>query len=438
MDLFSVRKRLDEIDAQLLDLFCERMRLAAKVAAAKKETGRAVFDPAREREKLAAVADRAPDALVPQAVALFSLLMSMNKAEQMRVLAEVAPARSRSAALRAALLPADEPFPEVATVACQGVEGAYSQIAATRAFRVPAITYLSTFEGVFKAVEDGLTEFGVLPIENSTAGSVNAVYDLLATHSCRIVRSVRVKVDHNLLARPGTRLEDVHEVWSHEQALNQCAGYLAGLGVATHMCQNTAQAAEHVAQSDRADVAALSSRDCAALYGLDIIDANVQDSDNNYTRFVVISAEPTIYPGASRTSLMLTLSHEPGSLFRVLERFYALDINLVKLESRPIPGKDFEFLFYFDLDAPVAPRRSTPSSTRSTTSPSAYGTWEAMRRCCDMDGKQAKRPYGVLGRVLGHSYTPWIYRELAGLDYRRFEVEPETSRRSSPATPGRA
>ena len=352
MELSDIRSRIDDIDDELLRLFAERMGLAADVARAKAGTGKAVFDPAREREKLARVAAEAPEGLRPQAIALFSLLMSMNKAEQQRILAGGNPTTT-SSLMRRALKGNDEPFPATASVACQGVEGAYSQIAASKLFRVPSISFFSTFEGVFRAVSEGLCEFGVLPIENSTAGSVNAVYDLLAAHSFYIVRSLRLKIDHNLLAKPGCALADIREVYSHEQAIAQCADYLECIGVKATACENTARAAEAVARSNRRDVAALSSRDCAALYGLDIIDANVQDSDNNYTRFVVISAEPTIYPGASRTSLMLTLSHEPGSLFRVLERFYALDINLVKLESRPIPGRDFEFMFYFDVDCPV-------------------------------------------------------------------------------------
>lgn len=352
MELSRVRERLDRIDADLLALFSERMRLAADVAAAKAETGKAVFDPARERDKLNRIADKAPEDLVPQAVALFSLLMSMNKAEQQRILASRRD-DSLSKRARAALKPADEPFPARARVACQGVEGAYSQIAATRLFRLPDITYGATFESVFRAVQEGRCRYGVLPIENSTAGSVNAVYDLLAKYRFHIVRSIRQKIDHNLLAKPGTALSEVREVWSHEQAIAQSAGYLEHLGVRIHICENTAQAAAAVAESDRRDVAALSSRACATLYGLDILAEDVQDSDNNYTRFVVISAEPEIYAGATRASLMLTVSHEPGSLYRVLERLYGLGINLVKLESRPIPGRDFEFIFYFDLDCPV-------------------------------------------------------------------------------------
>lgn len=351
-DLNDVRARLDIIDADLLKLFVERMTLAADVAEAKRGTGKAVFDPARERAKLADVASRTPERYRPEATALFSLLMSMNKAEQQKILAQ-GDKHSLSARARASFMPVDEPFPASATVACQGVEGAYSQIAACRLFRVPSISFFGTFEGVFRAVRDGFCQYGVLPIENSTAGSVNAVYDLLAEYRFSIVRSLRLKIDHQLLAKPGTRMEDITDVYSHEQAIAQCSSFLEKLGVRVHALENTARSAAFVAQSERTDVAALSSADCARLYGLDTLAADVQNSDNNYTRFVVVSATPQIFPGATRTSLMLTLPHEPGSLYRVLERLYALDINLVKLESRPIPHRNYEFMFYFDLDCPV-------------------------------------------------------------------------------------
>lgn len=352
MDLSDVRARLDEIDAELIRLMNERLDLAADVADAKRRSGKAVFDPAREREKLHRVATSVPADREPQSIALMSLLMSMNRAEQQRILAGTG-AGGGASAIADALLPADACFPATATVACQGTEGSFSQHAAERLFRVPAITYLSSFEGVFRAVADGLCAYGVLPIENSTAGSVNAVYDLLGPYGFSIVRSLRLKVEHSLLALPGTRIEDVREVASHEQALAQCAGYLAGIGAAGRPVKNTAVAAELVAASGRHDLAALASPDCAALYGLDELAHGVQDSEGNYTRFVVVSATPQIFPGATRTSLMLALKHEPGALYRVLERLFALDINLVKLESRPIAGRDFEFAFYFDLDCPV-------------------------------------------------------------------------------------
>ena len=353
MDLADIRKDIDRVDAQLLQLFAERMELADKVAESKRETGKAVFDPARERQKLKGIYDTAPKHLATQAVSLFSLIMSMSRSEQLRVLGGQRAQRC-SDMLKQALVPADVPFPAAADVACQGVEGAYSQIAATRLFRVPNISFFNTFEGVCRAVREGFCEYGVLPIENSTAGSVNAVYDLLAENDFCIVRSLRLKVDHNLLAKPGVKLEDIREVTSHEQAVAQCQNFLGGIDAHVTVCENTAKAAEKVARSDRRDLAALSSRDCASLYGLDVLREDVQDTGNNYTRFVVISAKPQVFAGATRTSLMLTASHEPGSLYRVLERIFALDINIIKLESRPIAGRDFEFMFYFDLDCPVA------------------------------------------------------------------------------------
>lgn len=359
MDLTDVRTRIDRIDDEILELFSKRMQLAHDVAQSKIETGKAVFDPARERAKLVDVASKAPEGQKNQAVALFSLLMSMNKASQLRIINSRA-ASSRSQKMRASFLPVECAFPSMATVCCQGVEGAYSQIAACKVFSIPDITFAPTFEGVFRAVSDGTCEFGVLPIENSTAGSVNAVYDLLGAYGCSIVRAVRLKINHNLLVRPGVDLADIREVISHSQALNQCASYLERLGVATTVCENTARAAELVAQSGRTDLAALSSRSCAELYGLSILERNVQDSQANYTRFVVISRESAIYPGADRSSIQLTLKSEPGALYRVLERIYALNIDLVKLESRPVPGSDFEFTFYFDLACPaVSPAFST-------------------------------------------------------------------------------
>ena len=198
-----------------------------------------------------------------------------------------------------------------------------------------------------------MCQYGILPIENSTAGSVNAVYDLMIQHNFHIVRSARLKVSHNLLAKPGVKLEDIKEVFSHEQALNQSSGFLAKLGVKVTVVENTAVASKMVADSDRTDVAALSSRLCAEQYGLNIVQANVQDQDSNYTRFICISKNPEIYPGADQTSLMMVLPHKPGALYHVLAKFNALNMNLKKLESRPLPGREFEFMFYFDVEASV-------------------------------------------------------------------------------------
>ena len=355
MELSELRQEIDRIDSEIFRLFDERAKVSEGVAAYKRDHGMRVFDPVRERAKVADAAGRAPEDLRTYAQVLMELLMEASRSRQHALLGDSSD-EGALALFDEARARTPEVFPTSAHVVCQGVEGAYSQIAACRLFRVPSITYFSTFEGVFRAVRDGFCDYGVVPIENSSAGSVNAVYDLLAQYRFSIVRSLRLKIDHQLLAKPGTRLADITEVHSHEQAVAQCAGFLERLGCRVRVAPNTAMAAELVAKSDRRDVAALSSRACAGLYGLDVLESDVQDTDHNYTRFIVISSQPQVFPGATRTSLMLTVNHEPGSLYRVLERFYALDVNLVKLESRPIPGRDFEFMFYFDLDCPAGSR----------------------------------------------------------------------------------
>ena len=214
--------------------------------------------------------------------------------------------------------------------------------------------YFKNFEGVFSAIEKGLCQYGILPIENSTAGSVKKVYDLMIQHNFSIVRSFRLKIDHNLLANPGASVSSIREIYSHEQAINQCSDYLATLqNVKVIPVENTAVAAEMVAKSGRTDVAALASRNCAELYGLKCLAGSIQDKGNNHTRFICISKQLEIYPGADKTSIMMVLNHRPGALYKVLARLYVLGINVTKLESRPLPDRDFEFMFYFDLDTSI-------------------------------------------------------------------------------------
>jgi chorismate mutase/prephenate dehydratase len=214
--------------------------------------------------------------------------------------------------------------------------------------------YFNNFEGVFSAVEMGLCKYGVLPLENSIAGSVNKIYDLMIKHNFSIVRSTRIKVDHNLLAKKGTKLSDIKEIFSHDHAINQCAEFLKGLkNVKVTVCENTAVAARMVAESDRTDIAALSSRACINLYDLECLAESVQDNGNNYTRFICISKDLEIYPGADRTSIMVVTSHRPGALYRIMSKFNAMGLNLLKIESRPLPDRDFEFSFYFDFEASV-------------------------------------------------------------------------------------
>ncbi len=351
MELKELRIELDKIDTELVGLFERRMRVCEDVARYKMSVNKPVLDAGREKEKLQSVADQLPEDLQEYGLNLYGLMMELSRSAQTRLMGHE---KDLPHAIENAIANTQPLFPPTAMVACQGVEGAYSQQAAEKLFRRPTVMYFSNFEAVFAAIEKGLCRYGVIPLENSTAGSVNMVYDLMMRHNFRIVRSVRLKVDHNLLARRGVKLEDIREIWSHEQAISQCSAFLqAHPEIKVVRCANTAEAAKAVAQSDRTDIAALSSRACAQLYGLENLAPACQDQGNNYTRFICISRDLEIYPGADRTSLMVVLPHRPGSLYKLLSRFYALGINLNKLESRPLPDRDFEFMFYFDLDTSV-------------------------------------------------------------------------------------
>ena len=351
MDINELRSQIDGVDKQIIELFRQRQAISENIAAYKLAAGKPIYDPERERKKLVEVAGLAGEDLRTGAIMLFSTLFDLSSTRQMQVMNKTSDLAQR---ITAAIENTPKQFPQYPIVACQGVEGAYSQIACEKIFRTPNIMYFQNFEGVFAAIENGLCEYGVLPIENSTAGSVNRIYDLMAQHNCYVVRSARLKVDHSLLAKKGIKLSDIKEIFSHEQAINQCAGFLKTLpGVKVTVVENTAMAAKMVAESERTDVAALSSHSCASLYGLDCLASSVQDNGNNFTRFICISKNLEIYPGADRTSIMCVVPHRPGSLFKVLSRFFALGINLVKLESRPIPDRDFEYMMYFDFDTPL-------------------------------------------------------------------------------------
>ena len=347
MDLNVYRKEIDQIDDEIVRLFQQRMDVAAKIAAYKKENGLPILQPARERAKLAEVSQKSREDMQSYMRVLYSLLFELSRTYQ-----EKGNRTELYRKIEAAIENTPRLFPQCATVACQGVEGAYSQLACEKLFKNPQIQYFRNFEGVFSAIEAGFCQYGILPIENSTAGSVKRVYDLMVKHNFSIVRSTRMKVDHCLLAKADH--EEIKEIFSHEQAIAQSATFLKSLGnVKVTVCENTAIAAQTVAMSERKDVAALSSRMCAELYGLKILKSGVQDEGNNHTRFLCISKNTEIYPGADKTSIMLILPHKPGALYKVLARLYALGINLLKLESRPLPERDFEFMFYLDLETSV-------------------------------------------------------------------------------------
>lgn len=351
MELKELREKIDGIDDQITDLFVERMRAAEQIAAKKREDGLAVCNAGREREVLERVMERAGNGMESYAKLLYQTMFDVSRSYQHRLLDDTG---EFARAVRAAAERTPALFPQKGVVACQGVEGAYSQQACDRLFSMPRILYFRHFDGVFQAVQSGMCQYGVLPIENSSYGSVAQVYDLMRNHKFHIVRSIKLCVRHALLAKDGVALADVKEIFSHEQAIGQCSAYLkAHPDIKITVCENTATAARMVAESGRRDIAAISSVHCAELYGLRVLESRVQNNDNNYTRFICISKELEIYPGANRISLMLSAQHRPGALYSLLAKFAALGVNLTKLESRPIPGSDFEFIFYFDMEASV-------------------------------------------------------------------------------------
>jgi chorismate mutase/prephenate dehydratase len=346
--LEGLRQSIDGIDDQLAALFAKRMELAAQVARAKQQKGGPVFQRGREEAILTRLAAQAEPKWQPALRQLYATIFGLSRAHQRALLADATtPLRAE---LAAAILRGAEGLPVTATVACQGIAGAYSHLAAGRLFHEPQVVFLRSFEAVFRAVERGLCPYGVLPIENSSFGSVTRVYDLLKLHDCRIVRSLRLPIDHCLLSRANA-LSEVREIFSHEQALGQCSGFLAAhSNITVTVCENTAVAARMAAAPGNEATAAISSAECAALYGLQLLRKRIQNVQNNETRFICIAQNASIPPGANRCSVLLSLPHHSGSLSALLQLPACLGVNLTKLETRPVPGKEFEFLFYLDFE----------------------------------------------------------------------------------------
>ena len=350
-DIKDLRQSIDALDDEIASLYVKRMAIAREIGEYKVQNKLCVGDANREREIINRVTKDMPQEIKLYGKQLFESLFNTSKAYQTRFVEIDSKAISE---VKKAIGEGVQDFPTSACVACQGVAGAYSQIATDRMFPIADILYFKDWDAVFKAVERGLCEFGVLPIENSNAGSVNAVYDLMRKHNFYIAKSIKLRIQHYLLAKAGTEIKDIKEIFTHEQAIAQCSEFIKTLGnVKVTVCDNTAKSAELVADSERTDIACICSHDCAGLYGLSIVEPNVQNNDNNYTRFIAIAKELKVYANASKISIMANLPHEAGSLNKVLNRFASLGLNLTKLESRPMSNTSFEFAFYFDIAAKI-------------------------------------------------------------------------------------
>lgn len=355
MNLDKARSQINGINDEMLKLFLERMELSSHVAKAKAQMGKAIFDAKRERDILDKITAQAGPDMDIYARRFFENLFSLSRTFQAEELfKETAFTKEVEAAVAAAPnLP-----PQRGTVACCGIFGSNAQMACDKLLPLSQILYVNSFQAVFEAVEEGLAQFGVLPIENSSNGSVKEVYDLLERKHCYIVRGTKQWISHDLLAKEGTRLEDIHTVYSHPQALGQCSEFFAQYPhIKLEPYTNTAMAAQMVAQSEDAGIAAVAAPQCAQLYGLQAVRRSIQNNDNNYTRFICITKDLAVYPGANKISIVTTASHTPGGLGSLLTKFGNMGINLTKIESRPIQGHNFEFLFYLDLEASLVDPR---------------------------------------------------------------------------------
>jgi len=351
MKLDAWREEIDEIDKGIVELFSRRMQIAAKIAEAKKEEDLPVFDQQRERKVMSKIIDMTEEEFAMYMKMLYSTIFDLSKNYQTKILER---STKLTKMIEYAVQAPKVDFSKKTVVACQGVEGSYAGQAADKLFPLGNMMHFENFSSVFHAVEQGLCQYGILPVENSSAGSVTEVYELMNQNQFYIVRTLRLHINHVLLTKKEGDISKITEIVSHEQALHQCSEFLKQYPkVKLTVFENTASAAKYVAESNREDIAAISSVNCAHLYGLHIAKRDVQNNENNYTRFICISKNLEIPEGANRISVMLSVSHRPGALHDMLGKIVSMGINLSKLESRPIPGKDFEFRFYFDIDASV-------------------------------------------------------------------------------------
>ena len=414
MNLEELRAKIDGIDDTLVQAFLQRMEVVAQVAQEKKAQGLPTLDPAREREKLADIAAKLPPELAQYGYALWSMLFEISRGYQHAVNPQPSALRKE---IESAMESTPNLFPPSATVACQGVEGAYSQLACEKMFKHPQVMYFGSFESVFSAIENGFCDYGVLPLENSTAGSVKQIYDLMLRHSSfKIVRSTRLKVDHNLVAKQGTKLEDIKEIYSHPQAISQCTAFLEKLGkdVKVTPCENTAAAAAAVAavRPHRRGRHLLPPLHRALRPGA----AGRRHPGPRATTTPGSSASPRSWrstPGRTRPRLMVVLPHrarlpvsDPGPVLCP-----GPEPDQAGEPPPPRPGVRVHVLFRpgdFGLLRRVHPHGGRPVRHLRGVPVSGQLQRGDLMRC------------GLLGEKLGHSYSPALHAALWRLRLRAF------------------
>lgn len=346
MDLAELRGQLDEIDAKIVELYEKRMEISKGVAQYKIETGKKVLDKAREEEKIQKVKALTHNEFNSYGVAeLFEQIMAMSRKLQYQMIAE------NGGYNKLPFIKVDDLETEKARVVFQGAEGAYSHAAMMQYFGDEVNSFhVDTFRDAMIAIDEGRADFAVLPIENSTAGIVSEIYDLLVEFENYIVGEQVIKIEHCLMAVPGTKIEDIKTVYSHPQSLMQSARYLNNHSWQQISMQNNAFAAKKVAEEQDKTQAAIAGEHAAKLYGLEVLEKGVNQSSTNSTRFIIVTNQKIFKEDAKKVSICFEVPHESGSLYHMLSHFIFNNLNMNKIESRPIEDRNWEYRFFIDFD----------------------------------------------------------------------------------------
>lgn len=350
MDLGVLREQIDEIDAQIVSLYEKRMDVCSQVAEYKIENGKKVFDRVREEEKIRAVKAMTHNEFNRHGVGeLFEQIMSMSRKLQYRLLAE------HGSLGKLPFIGVKQLDVQKARVVFQGAEGAYSQAAMAEYFGDKINSFhVDTFRDAMSAIDEGSADFAVLPIENSTAGIVSEIYDLLVEFENYIVGEQIIRIEHCLLGLPGTTLNDIKTVYSHPQSLMQSARFLAEYPWQQISMKNNAFAAQKVMEDKDKTKAAIASAYAGRIYGLDILKQGVNQSSTNSTRFIIVTNQKIFLEDAKKISICFEIPHESGSLYQILSHFIYNNLNLTKIESRPIEGRNWEYRFFVDFEGNLA------------------------------------------------------------------------------------
>ncbi len=350
MDLKEYRQQIDEIDAQIVDLYEKRMEVSKGIARYKIENGMKVLDRSREREKLTKVRSMTHDEFHAMAAEeLFEQIMSVSRKLQYQLLSE------EGSQGRLPFIGVDALDKDNARVVFQGAEGAYSQIAMRQYFGDSVNAFhVDTFRDAMGAIDEGSADFAVLPIENSTAGVVSEIYDLLVEFENYIVGEQIIRIEHCLLGTAGATLEDIRTVYSHPQSLMQSAKYLSEHPWQQISMQNNAFAARKVAEEGDKSQAAVASELAGSIYGLKVLAKGINQSDSNSTRFIIVTNQKVFRKDAGTISICFELPHQSGSLYHMLSHFIYNRLNITKIESRPIPDRNWEYRFFLDFDGNLA------------------------------------------------------------------------------------